>query len=229
MDFPLRDAAVSALCEDTPGWGQGMTRVYSAMSHDYAYPDPENMMIFLANHDHARMGDVLRHDPARMKLGLALMATLRGIPQLFSGDEMLLSAAGGRWNDGAKRIDFPGGWEGDEVDLFGPEGRIKEGVADLYDYTARLFNWRKGASVIHHGKTLHFLTRDNTYAYFRYNDTDKVFVYINNSLEEVKIPWSHYGELVSGPAEGTDVVTGAKVTLSDDTTIPAKTALIVEL
>ena len=229
MDFPLRDAAVAALCEDTPGWGEGMTRVYSSISHDYAYPDPQNMMIFLANHDHARMGDVLRHDPARMKLGLALMATLRGIPQLFSGDEMLFSAAGGRWNDGAKRIDFPGGWEGDPVDLFTPEGREEAGVADLYDYAARLFNWRKGATVIHHGKTLHFMTRDNTYAYFRYDDSSKVFVYINNSTQEVTIPWAHYSELVEGPVEGTDVVTGARVTLSDETTVPAKTALIVEI
>ena len=28
---------------------------------------------------------------------------------------------------------------------------------------------------------MHFLSRDNTYAYFRYDDTDAVFVCINNS------------------------------------------------
>ena len=139
------------------------------------------------------------------------------------------AADGGRNNDGAKRIDFPGGWEGDPVDYFTPEGREKGGVSDLYEYTARLFNWRKGCPVIHHGKTLHFLGRDNTYAYFRYNETDKVFVFVNNSLEEMTVPWSHYSEIVSGPSEATDVLTGEKILLSDETTVPAKSVIVAEL
>ncbi len=50
-------------------------------------------------------------------------------------------------------------------------------------FTRKLFQWRKGKEVIHSGKTMHFLSRDNTYGYFRYNDTDAVFVYINNHAE----------------------------------------------
>lgn len=206
-----------------------MARVYGSIAHDFAYADPENMMIFLANHDHSRMADVLQHDPARMKIGLALLATLRGIPQLYYGDEMFFAADGGRNNDGAKRIDFPGGWEGDPVDYFTQEGREKGGVSDLYEYTARLFNWRKGCPAIHHGKTLHFLGRDNTYAYFRYNETDKVFVFVNNATEEVTVPWSHYAEIVPGPAEATDVLTGEKILLSDEMRVPAKSVIVAEL
>ena len=115
------------------------------------------------------------------------------------------------------------------MDCFTPEGREEGGVSDLYDYTARLFNWRKGCPVIHHGKTLHFLGRDNTYAFFRYNETDKVFVFVNNSLEEMTVPWSHYAEIVSGPAEATDVLTGEKILLSDETTVPAKSVIVAEL
>ena len=163
------------------------------------------------------------------KLGIAMLATLRGIPQLFSGDEMMFRASGGRNNDGAKRIDFPGGWDGDAFDLFTPEGRSEAGVDGLYEYSRALFNWRRDCPVLHQGKTIHFMTRDNTYAYFRYDDSSKVFVYINNSTLEHKVPWSRYSEVVSGPAEGVDPVTGASVTLSDSTLVPAKTALIVEL
>ena len=115
------------------------------------------------------------------------------------------------------------------MDYFTPEGRREGGVAELHDYASRLLNWRKGASAIHTGKTKHFMTRDNTYAYFRYNETDTVFVFINNSLSEAKVPWSHYAEMVSGPASGRDVITGASLNLSDDTAVPAKTALIAEL
>lgn len=228
MDFPLRDAINAALCEDHPGWGEGMTRVYSAIAHDFAYTDPDNLLIFFANHDHARMGDVLQHDPARMKLALAMLATLRGIPQLFSGDEMLFSADGGRWNDGAKRIDFPGGWIGDPVDLFTGAGRTEAGTEDLHAYARRLFQWRKGNRAVQEGATLHFMTRDNTYAYFRYAGDAVVFVYINNADEPRQVPWSHYAEIAAGLGTGTDVLTGAPVTVSDATLVPAKTALVVE-
>ena len=45
---------------------------------------------------------------------------------------------------------------------------------------------------------MHFLSRDNTYAYFRYDDTDAVFVFINNSRGKKQVPWSHYAEIASG-------------------------------
>lgn len=239
MDFPLCDAIVAAVCEagDRPQWNHGMTRVYNALSHDFVYHDLSNMMIFFANHDHSRMGDNFDHDPAKMKIAMTLLATLRGIPQLYNGDEMLFSARPGEWNDGAKRIDFPGGWPGDEVDLFSEEGRKAAGktatadyscAADLHDYTARLFNWRKEKAVIHSGKTLHFLTRDNTYAYFRYNETDAVFVFVNNTHQAVTVPWAHYAELVPAEVTGTDVLTGEQVTLSARTVVPAMTAAVVE-
>jgi glycosidase len=223
-----------------------MTRVYTVLAQDFAYHDLDNMMIFFANHDHARTGDVLRHDPARMRLALAMLATIRGIPQLYYGDEMMFCERPGLHHDGSKRIDFPGGWAGDEVDLFTPEGRAAAGytrdadytaAAGLHDYARALFRWRKGCPVIHHGKTLHFLSRknidavnytDNTYSFFRYDDTDAVFVYINNTDEERLLDWSHYDEFVTGPVSGRDVISGEPVTLSDGLPIDPRSALIVE-
>ncbi len=208
--------------------------------------DLDNLMIFFANHDHDRTGDVLRHDPARMRLALALLATLRGIPQLYYGDEMMFCEKPGLHHDGSKRIDFPGGWEGDPVNLFTPEGRAAAGYtrdADytaaegLHDYARALFRWRKGCPVIHHGKTLHFLSRknvdavnytDNTYSYFRYDDQNAVFVYINNTDQVRELDWSHYDEFVVDPVTGRDVISGEPVTLADGLPVEPRTALIVE-
>lgn len=237
MDFPLRDAINAALCEDKPGWGEGMSRVYGSIAHDFAYHDLSKMMIFFANHDNARMGDVLGHDPARMKLAVALLATLRGIPQLYYGDEMMFAAHQGGWNDGAKRVDFPGGWPGDVTDLFTPEGRAaaagvsgsEYGTAEeLHAYVRRLFNWRKGSEAVQNGRTMHYMTRDNTYAYFRYTGGSKVFVYINNAVEPKRIPWETYYEMTEGLGAGTDVLSGESVTVDDKTVVAPKTALIVE-
>ena len=72
------------------------------------------------------------------------------------------------------------------------------------------------------------MTRDNTYAYFRYNETDAVFVYINNNLEEVNVPWSYYSEISEGLKDGVNVLTGEPVEVSDATVVAPKTALVVE-
>lgn len=232
MDFPLHDAMRAALCEKNPGWGQGMTRVYEVLSHDYLYADIDDVLIFAGNHDVGRIGDVLDGDIDRMKLALTMIATMRGIPQVFAGDEIMMRSVNRQdpWGHGGLRADFPGGWQGDSTCYFSSEGHEADAqVAELYDYSKRLFNWRKGKDVIHHGRTLHFMTRDNTYAYFRYNDSEAVFVFINNATGPREIPWSHYSEIVNGRVEGVNVLTGERVVLgSDPVVIAPASAWVVE-
>ena len=229
MDFPLHDAMRAGLSETNPGWGQGMTRVYDCLSHDFLYHDLSNMMIFAGNHDTDRLGDVVGRNPNKAKLALTMMATMRGLPQVFVGDEMMFVSKDLSQGHGGLRVDFPGGWEGDKVNLFTAEGRAQHAqAAELYDYSRTLFQWRKTKEVIHHGKTLHFMTRDNTYGYFRYDDDDVVFVYINNSQEPKHLPWSYYAEITEGLSAGRNVITGETVTLSDDTVVAPEQALVVE-
>ena len=242
MDFPLHDAMRAGLAEDNPGWGQGMTRVYDILSHDFVYHDLSKMLIFPGNHDTARLGDVLGKNPAKVKLAMAMMATMRGIPQIFAGDELMFVSDNLRdaGDHGGLRVDFPGGWKGDAVDLFTDEGRkaqthntdgleVPQGqAAEMFDYVSRLFQWRKTKDVIHNGKTLHFMTRDNTYGYFRHDEYDVVFVYINNSQQPKNIPWSYYSEISEGLKDGVDVITGEPCEISDATVVPPCTALIVE-
>lgn len=240
MDFPLQDALCRALSSGSRAWGEGMARVYDCLSHDFVYHDLSKMLIFPGNHDTDRIGDVLRHNPDRHKIVMTLMATMRGIPQIFYGDEMMFVSKDRSQGHGGLRVDFPGGWAGDALDFFSAEGRaaaavntdgkpVPQGqIADLHDFTRKLFQWRKGKEVIHSGKTMHFLSRDNTYGYFRYNDTDAVFVYINNSRGKKHIPWSHYAEIADGLHDGRNVITGELVTVSDSTVVGPRQVLVVE-
>ena len=240
MDFPLHDALRAGLNEDWGGWGQGMVRVYDILSHDFLYHDLSNMMIFPGNHDTDRLGDALRKNPARVKIAMAMMATMRGYPQIFAGDELMFTSCDLSMGHGGLRVDFPGGWPGDEMDLFSAEGRAqatrntdgltvpKGQAADLFNYVSHLFQWRKTKEVIHNGKTMHFITRDNTYGYFRYNDTDVVFVYVNNSPEAKNVPWTYYSEISEGLKGGVNVVTGEPCDVSDATVVPSQSILIVE-
>ena len=242
MDFPLHDAMRAGLAEDNPGWGQGMTRVYDILSHDFVYHDLSKMLIFPGNHDTARLGDVVGKNPNRVKLAMVMMATMRGIPQIFAGDELMFVSNNLKdmGDHGGLRVDFPGGWPGDGLDLFTAEGResqthntdgleVPKGqAAGLYDYVSRLFQWRKTKDVIHNGKTLHFMTRDNTYGFFRYDDDEVVFVYINNSNEAKNVPWTYYSEISDGLKGGVDVITGQPCNVSDATVVAPQTALVVE-
>ena len=227
MDFPLQESICHALSCDNPGWGQGMTRVYDCLSHDFVYHDLDNMMIFTNNHDTTRIGDVINGNASRAKIGIAMLATMRGIPQVFYGEEMMLRSADLSQGHGGLRIDFPGGWAGDKTNLLTAEGR-KGQNKELFDFSARLFNWRKSKEVIHSGETMHFMTRDNTYAYFRYNDTDAVFVYINNSGQTKNIPWSNYAEIGATLKEGRCVISGEEVVVDNNTKVAPHSVIVVE-
>jgi hypothetical protein len=72
------------------------------------------------------------------------------------------------------------------------------------------------------------MRRDNTYAYFRYDDNDVVFVYVNNSNEPKNIPWTYYKEISAGLKGGVDVVTGQSVEISDATVAAPQSVMIVE-
>ncbi len=247
MDFPLQGAISNALTAPIPGReqpqgmpgrgrrGADISGIYNALSHDFVYHDLSHMMIFLSNHDIARIGDTFGHDPRRMKIAFTLLATLRGIPQMFYGDELMFVTGNPRRDDGRLRMDFPGGWAGDPVDLFTEEGRAKAAAdstwahaADLHDYVRTLFQWRKGSSAVQNGRTLHFIPEKNTYGYFRYDGRETVFVFINNSDEEVTVPWTRFREMSEGLGEGVNVLTGERVTVSDATRVAPQSALVVD-
>ena len=252
MDFPLMNAANSVFGapqggrpgqqpQGGRGGGSNASQLYNVLAQDYLYHDLSHVMIFPSNHDTRRVGDIVGKDPARFKALMTFFATARGILQIFSGDEMMFSSADLRAGDPGLRVDFPGGWEGDAFDFFTDEGRaaadvdfdgqpIEKGMRkELYDYCRTLFQWRKTADVIHTGKTLHFMPGRGGYGYFRYNDKDTVFVFINPSATDAaKIPWSDYAEISDGLGEGTNVITGEKVTITDETEVGPMTALVVE-
>ena len=227
MDFPLHDAIRSAMTESgNAGWGQGLTRIYDVVSHDFVYHDLSNMMIMAANHDTDRIGDVCEGDARKMKIVATLLCTMRGMPQILYGDELMFRSTDRSKGHPTLRVDFPGGWEGDAVNLFNHEEHSGD-QKEVFDHTRTLMNWRKSKEVIHTGKTMHYIDRDNTYAFFRYNDSEVVFVYVNNSDEARTVPWARYAELTEGLTEGRDVLTGKSVKM-DNLKVAPMTSIVVE-
>ncbi len=227
MDFPLHSAICQGIPRDTVYWDEGMVKIYDAVANDLYYHDMSNMMIFPGNHDTGRIADIINRSVPRQKIVMTLISTLRGIPQILYADELMAVSKDLSQGHGGLRIDFPLDWKDDPV------------AVEVHDYCRTLFNWRKGATAVHNGQTIHFLRRDNTYAYFRYNDEQVVFVYINNSRRNEIVPWSDYAEFTcesaarrgaSSPAlvSGTDVITGETVDFSSPVKVGPRSELVVE-
>ena len=221
MDFPVEEAIRQALENDGQGWGNGLTRVYDAMTMDYMYADVNKLFTFLGNHDMSRITDAVKDkDPRRVKLAYVLLATMRGIPQVLYGDEYAMTSKGEDPNNHSYlRAPLP---QGDEVSA---------AMQDMYAFQSQLFQWRKNEPVLHTGRTMHFLARNNTYAYFRYNDQEAVFVFANASEEPRIIPTETYAEILSKyNAIGLNPMNGETVDLSSrELKVDGLSTLIVKL
>ena len=221
MDFPTEEAIRQALENDGSGWGNGLTRVYDAIAMDYQYADVNKLLTFLGNHDMARIADVVKDkDTRRVKLAYVLLATMRGIPQVLYGDEYAMTSKGEDVNNHSYlRAPLPLG------------EAVTPAMQEMFDFQSALLQWRKSEPVLHSGKTMHFMSRDNTYAFFRYNETEAVFVFANASEEPRTIPTDHYTEILRQyDAVGINPLTGEKTDLSRaDIEVPAVSTIILKL
>lgn len=225
MDFPLNDVLRKALAGDE---GASLASLYEALAQDYLYPDAGNMTLFEGNHDMPRLFSALHEDDALYRIALAAVLTLPRIPQLYYGTEIQMTSTTGARDDQSYRRDFPGGWPGDKVNAFTGQGLTRQ-QRDAQAYVKKLLNWRKGQSVIHRGKLMHFGPEDDTYVYFRYDGAHKVMVAINLNKKPAALKTARFQEMLAGVAEGRDVASGQRYGLKEALTVPARSALILEL
>ena len=227
MDFTLQDALSKVFNEDNGTWTDGMIKVYDNFSNDFLYANTNNLLIFTENHDTNRFNEIYKNDFKKYQMAMTLLATVRGIPQLYYGSEIGMAGDKNK-GDADIRRDFPGGWNGDSNNTFTKAGRNEE-QNKFYDVTSKLFNWRKLKEVIHTGKTTHYIPENNVYVYFRYNEKESVMVVINNSNETQTFKTKRFAENIQSRQTGNDILTGKTVDLQNDIAIEGKSVLVLEL
>ncbi len=227
MDFTFHDAIGNVFNEDDANWNDGMIKIYENFTNDFLYPNPQNLLIFLENHDTGRFNQNYKKDFKKYQMAMTLLATTRGIPQVYYGTEIGMAGDKGK-GDADIRQDFPGGWKSDSNNAFNANLRTDE-QARFYDFTSKLFQWRKDKSVIHFGKMTHYIPENNVYVYFRHNDKETVMVLINNSVETQDIKTKRFQENIQQYKIGVEVLTNQTLDIQESITIPAKSAYILEL
>ena len=228
MDFNLFSELPKAIKEEE-SWDKGMIKLYNSFTNDFLYPNVNNMFVFMENHDTERWNEMMNGNLNDYKLGLSLISTVRGIPQVYYGSEIGMRGDKSK-GDADIRRDFPGGWKADQQNAFTNEGRTLE-QKQFHDFTAKVFNWRKNKEVIHSGKTKHYMPQQNVYVYFRYNEKESVMVVLNANPEKQTFKLDRFTESLDGITSGKEIISDKifPIKSSEEISIDGKTAMIIEL
>ena len=225
MDFSFFDKLSQAKNEETDPWWQGLNRLYNSFVYDYLYEDPTHVMAFIDNHDTDRfLGDKM--DTLMLKQALTLLLTVRRIPQLYYGTEILMNGTKAI-TDGHVRKDFPGGFPGDAANAFTGQGLTKA-QQSMFTWTSRLLHWRKGNKIVSHGRMTQFIPYNGIYVIARQYQGKTALTVLNGTTSPAKMSVKRYAEVIGDTKRAKDILTGRYFDLSKDVELRPRQSLILE-
>ena len=225
MDFSFHAKINQAKYENTDGSGNGMNRIYENFVYDYLYPNPSSVMAFVENHDTDRfLGN--GRDTTALKQAMAILLTVKRIPQLYYGTEILMNGTKEK-TDGYVRKDFPGGFPGDDHNAFTAGGRTPEENA-MFTWLSRLLHWRQGNDVITKGSQTQFIPYNGVYVIARRYNGRTVMTVVNGTGRTTVFAVKRYAEVIGHNTEAKDVLTDRTVSLTDDTQLEPRKVMILE-
>lgn len=176
FDFPIYSTIRKVILQDAPA-----KQLEEILRHDWMFPHPENLVTFFGNHDTKRFMSEPGASTQKLKLAFSLLLTLRGIPEIYYGDE--IGMAGG--DDPDNRRDFPGGFPGDKHDAFTSEGRTPP-EQSVFTHVRDLLHLRQQFPALRRGELIHIFSDDQVLAYVRQcagpnGSIEQLLVVMNNA------------------------------------------------
>ncbi len=169
FDYPLYYAIRDVVLKEQP-----IQKIIDVLQLDRLYAHPESLVTFIGNHDTSRFAGEPGASKEKIELGFSLLLTLRGIPQLYYGDEIGMAGGG----DPDNRRDFPGGFPGDSQDAFTAKGRTPD-QQEIFQHVQSLLELRKEHSALREGQQWHIGWTDKAYAFVRQDAQEKLLVVFN--------------------------------------------------
>jgi glycosidase len=219
FDFPSYCALRDVFLNDQP-----MSHLADVWQLDALYPHPERLIPFLGNHDNSRFISNTGATPEKTRLAFAVLLTMRGMPQVYSGDE--IGMTGG--DDPDNRHDFPGGWPGAAQNAF--MSRTSEQAA-MSDWVQKLLTLRSTNRALQEGAMQVVAADKDGLAYVRgvatkgageQRLTNRLLIVVNRSTSSSKVTIKIGGTSLSGVSE-------SKTLLGEGAAQWTKDELVVEL
>ncbi len=190
MDFPLQSVLSSSLNRSDK---HSLDPIHQMLGNDILYGNSMNLVIFGDNHDMDRLYTQVNKDLATYKMALAILYTMRGIPQIYYGSEVLL-ANEKRGDHGEIRAEMPGGWADHDTSAFAGQNLSIE-QTELMHYISELAKFRSENKAITKGDFLHFVPENNIYVYVRRYKKKAVMVVVNNNEEDTYLNFKRFQEV----------------------------------
>jgi len=185
FDFSLWNVSLEVFTGKKP-----MRALRDQLKYDALYPDPSKITTLTNNHDTRRFMSI---DDATLEgamLHTAFMLSVRGIPQLYSGEEIAMEGK----DDPDNRRDFPGGFPGDKRNAFSANERTRE-EQRMWQWTRDWIKLRRDHTAIRHGRLIDLFYDDDVYCYARQDSRETVIIALNRSANEkvITIPAASIG------------------------------------
>jgi glycosidase len=131
FDFPTYFALRNVFAK-----GEPMSKLADVLAQDALYPHPERLVPFFGNHDTTRFMDAVKGNAAWLGLAFGYVMTTRGMPEIYSGDEIAMPGG----DDPDNRREFPGGFPGAPANAFEAGGRTtqQQGIYTLVSQLAAI-------------------------------------------------------------------------------------------
>ncbi len=219
FDFPMNSAIREVVAD-----GASAKKIVDVLRQDRLYPHPELLVTFIGNHDMKRFLTDADGSYEKLKLAFSMLATLRGIPQLYYGDEIGMSGGA----DPDNRHDFPGGFPGDAHNAFLGSDRSPE-EQEVFSHVQSLLRLRQQHPALRQGHQWHVGWDDSYYAFVRETAEEKLIVVFNTSEKERQITIATEGTTLENARQFENLFGVGQLVLSNKTlqmTLPPTTAAI---
>jgi glycosidase len=185
FDFPLFFKIRDAFAK-----GGSLREVAMMLARDHLYRDASPLVTFLGLHDVPRFMNEPGATIASLKSAFTFLATARGTPLVYYGDEIAMPGGG----DPDNRRDFPGGWKEDARSAFESAGRTAD-EESVHAHLRALLRLRKTTPALRRGRTVNLHVADKTWAYARVLDGQVAIVGLNtgDKAETLDVPAAPLG------------------------------------
>ncbi|HEX8494738.1 MAG TPA: alpha-amylase family glycosyl hydrolase [Pyrinomonadaceae bacterium] len=192
FDFPLWKASTDVFTNAKP-----VRALRDVLKYDANYTDASRLVTMLSNHDVRRTASMKNMTTEGLMMHTAFLLTVRGVPQLYYGDEIAMEGD----EDPDNRRDFPGGWPDDKRDAFKESGRTAK-EQRMFEWTRDWIRLRRDHSAIRRGSLIDLFYDEDTYVYARRDESETVIIALNRAA----LPKS-----LSIPVDRLDAANGARL------------------
>ncbi len=155
------------------------------LKYDALYPEPLRITTLANNHDKPRFMSLDGATLEGAMMHIAFTLSVRGIPQLYYGEEIAMEGK----DDPDNRRDFPGGFPGDARNAFTAAGRRSK-EQQMFDWTRSWIRLRAEHSALRRGRLVDLFYDDDVYVFARQDRNETVIIAINraNQARKADIP-----------------------------------------